>query len=135
MSIVSAGDYSPHTAATRLLFMFNALAGASTLSLTVSYLIQVYSALRERNSVALTVDMMSDCTGDAARALARLGADGKFQGGYSELAILATSIAALKEAHHFYPLLFYFRIEEVRYFGQSRLLRYSRSRDADRHGA
>jgi hypothetical protein len=115
MSIVSAGDYSPHTAATRLLFMFNALAGASALSLTLSYLIQVYSALRERNAVALTVDMMSDCTGDAARALARLGADGKFEGGYSELANLASSLAGLKEAHHFYPLLFYFRFRDERY--------------------
>src|SRR4051812_10692561 len=71
MSIVSASDYSPHTTATRLLFMFNALAGASALSLTISYLIQVYSALRERNSVALTVDTMTDCTGNAGRALAR----------------------------------------------------------------
>jgi hypothetical protein len=115
MSIVSASDYSPHTAATRLLFMFNALAGASALSLTLSYLIQVYSALRERNTVALTVDMMTDCTGDAARALTRLGSDGKFQGGYSELANLASSVAALKEAHHFYPLLFYFRFREPRY--------------------
>lgn len=115
MSIVSASDYSPHTSATRVLFMFDALAGASALSLTISYLIQVYSALRERNALALTVDTMTDCTGDAARALARLGSDGKFQSGYSELANLASSLTALKEAHHVYPLLLYFRFPDPRY--------------------
>jgi hypothetical protein len=115
MSFVSASDYSPHTSATRLLFMFNALAGASALSLTISYLLQIYSALRERNSLALTVDTMTHCTGDAARALTGLGSDGKFQGGYSELANLASSLASVKEAHHFYPLLFYFRFRDPRY--------------------
>jgi hypothetical protein len=95
--------------------MFNALAGASALSLTISYLLQIYSALRERNALALTVDTITDCTGNAARALARLGSDGKFQGGYSELANLATSLASVKEAHHFYPLLFYFRFQDPRY--------------------
>lgn len=115
MSIVSASNYSPHTGATRLLFMFNALAGTSAVSLTISYLLQIYSALRQRNSLALTVDMMTDCTGDSARALAALGSDGKFQSGYTELANLANSLASLKEAHHFYPLLFYFRFRDPRY--------------------
>ena len=115
LSIVGGGDYSPHTPGTRILYLLNSLIGASVLSLVLSYLVQVYSALRERNAVALTVDSMTDCTGEAARALARLGSDGKFQGGYSELANLASSLERVKEAHHFYPLLFYFRFPDPRY--------------------
>jgi len=115
LSIVGGGDYSPHTPGTRFLYLINSLIGASVLSLVLSYLVQVYSALRERNALALTVDTMTDCTGQAARALARLGADGKFQGGYSELANLASALERTKEAHHFYPLLFYFRFPDPRY--------------------
>jgi hypothetical protein len=53
LSIVGGGDYAPHTTGTRLLFLFNSLIGASVLSLVLSYLVQVYSALRERNALAL----------------------------------------------------------------------------------
>lgn len=115
LSIVGGGDYSPHTPGTRILYLINSLIGTSVLSLVLSYLVQVYSALRERNALALTVDTMTDCTGDAARALAGLGSDGKFQGGYAEIANLASSLAGVKEAHHFYPLLFYFRFPDPRY--------------------
>lgn len=76
---------------------------------------QVYSALRERNALALTVDLMSGGTGDAAEMLARLGPGGDFGNANSELGNLARSLAMTKEAHHFYPLLFYFRFDEPLY--------------------
>ncbi|RWY83947.1 two pore domain potassium channel family protein [Rhizobium leguminosarum] len=115
LSIVGSGDYSPHTSATRILFLLNSLIGASVLSLVLSYLVQVYSALRERNSLALTVDLMTGGTGDAAEMLARLGPGGNFSNAASELGNLARSLAMTKEAHHFYPLLFYFRFREPLY--------------------
>lgn len=115
LSIVGGGDYSPHTDATRFLYLINSLIGASVLSLVLSYLVQVYSALRERNALALTIDLMTDGTGDAAEALARLIPPGDAQDVTSELGNLVRSLSATKEAHHFYPLLFYFRFEEPRY--------------------
>jgi hypothetical protein len=36
------------------------------LSLVLSYLVQVYSGLRERNALALAIDLMTGGTGDAA---------------------------------------------------------------------
>lgn len=93
----------------------NSLIGASVLSLVLSYLVQVYSALRERNALALTVDLMTDGTGDAAEMLARLMPGGDTSNAANALANLAQSLAATKEAHHFYPLLFYFRFEEPLY--------------------
>jgi hypothetical protein len=115
LSIVGGGDYSPHTAGTRLLFLLNSLIGASVLSLVLSYLVQVYSGLRERNALALTVDLMTGGTGDAAEMLARLGPDGDFSSATDELGTLVRPLAQTKEAHHFYPLLFYFRFKEPLY--------------------
>ena len=115
LSIVGGGDFTPHTSGTRLLFLVNSLIGASVLSLVLSYLVQVYSALRERNALALTIDLMTGGTGDAAEMLARLGPDGEFSSAVSELGNLVEPLARTKEAHHFYPLLFYFRFHDPLY--------------------
>jgi hypothetical protein len=115
LSIVGSGDFAPHTTATRLLYLANSLIGASVLSLVLSYLVQVYSALRERNALALTIDLMTGGTGDAATMLARLLPEGETDSATSELGNLVGSLAAIKEAHHFYPLLVYFRFDEPRY--------------------
>jgi hypothetical protein len=115
LSIVGGGDYSPHTTATRLLYLANSLIGASVLSLVLSYLVQVYSGLRERNALALTINLMTNGTGDAAEMLARLMPGGDSSDTASELGNLVRSVASTKEAHHFYPLLFYFRFEESLY--------------------
>jgi hypothetical protein len=58
---------------------------------------------------------MSGGTGDAAEMLARLAPDGDCSNATSELGNLARSLAATKEAHHFYPLLFYFRFDDPLY--------------------
>lgn len=115
LSIVGGGDYSPHTTGTRLLFLMTSLIGASVLSLVLSYLVQVYSALHDRNALALTIDLLTDGTGDAAVMLARLMPEGDSGDLKSEFGDLVISLAATKEAHHFYPLLFYFRFKEPRY--------------------
>jgi len=96
LSIVGSGDYSPHTTGTRILFLLNSLIGASVLSLVLSYLVQVYSGLRERNALALTIDLMTDETGDAAVLLARLMPEGDCTNVTSELGNLARSLAATK---------------------------------------
>jgi len=115
LSIVGGGGYAPHTTGTRILYLFNSLVGASVLSLVLSYLIQVYSALRERNTLALTVDLMTGGTGDAAEMLARLGPGGDMSNATTTLGNLVQPLAGQKEAHHFYPLLFYFRFEDAFY--------------------
>ena len=115
LSIVGGGDYSPHTTGTRLLYLLHSLIGASVLSLVLSYLVQVYSALRERNALALAVDLMTDGTGDAAVMLVRLMPNGEASDATSELGNLVRSLTTIKEGHHFYPLLFYFRFEEPLY--------------------
>ena len=114
MSIVGA-DYGPTSTGYRLLFLFNSLVGMSVMSLTLIYLMQVYTALRSRNTLGLAIHGQSGSTGDAAELLARWGPRGRFQGGYNNLSGLAGEVAAMKEAHHFYPVLFYFRFEGAHY--------------------
>lgn len=115
MSIVGAGDYAPTSPGYKLLFLFNSLVGMSVMSLTLIYLMQVYTALRSRNTVGLMLHAQTGGTGDAAELLARWGPRGRFQGGYTNLSSLGGDVAAMKEAHHFYPVLFYFRFEGTHY--------------------
>jgi len=112
MAIVGASDFNPQTGPMRLLFLFNSLVGMSVMSLTLTYLMQVYTALQRRNVLAMNLHFLSASTGDAAELLARLGPQGEFSGGYSILAERGAEMTQAKEAHHFYPVLFYFRFSD-----------------------
>lgn len=115
MSLVGASDFTPHTTRARLFYLFTSLVGASVLSLTLSYLVQVYAALQRRNALALKLHLATGETGDAARLVAAVGPRGVFSAGYTNLATLSAELADVKEAHHFYPLLFYFRFRDPLY--------------------
>ena len=51
LSLVGSSNYGRQTAPLRLLFLFNAVVGTSVISLTLTYLMQVYSALKDRNAL------------------------------------------------------------------------------------
>lgn len=115
LSIVGAGDFVPQTTAMRALYLFNSVAGASVLSLTLTYLMQVYTALLRRNSFALTLHLLSGESEDAAELICGLGPRGDFSTGATTLAELSSELAHIKEMHHLYPVLFYFRFREPFY--------------------
>lgn len=113
MSIVGSSGFSPQTPIFRLIFMFNSLVGMSVISLTLTYLMQIYNALQQRNSLGLQVFLLSGMTGSSAEMLVRMAPQGRVDSGFSTLSNVASSLAQLKEMHHFYPVLLYFRFEEV----------------------
>jgi hypothetical protein len=115
VAILGSSDLAPQTGALRLLYLFNSLVGASVVSLSLAYLVQVYSALRARNSLALKIHLLGHEEADATYIAAGLAADGQFTGGYSQLQELAADMTKVTESHHFYPVLFYFRFPEPRY--------------------
>jgi hypothetical protein len=115
MSIVGGSNFSPHTGAFRLLYLFNSLVGMSVISLTLTYLMQVYTALLRRNATALAIDLGTGETGDAAELIAGMAPEGQFSSGYTNLSEIAAEMVAVKETHHFYPVLFYFRFPEPAY--------------------
>jgi hypothetical protein len=112
IAIVGASNFTPHTSPMRLLFLLNSLIGMSVMSLILTYVMQVYTALQRRNVMAMNIHFLSACTGDAAELLARLGPQGQFSGGHTNLSELGVEMTQAKEAHHFYPVLFYFRFSD-----------------------
>jgi hypothetical protein len=115
ISVVGSSGYSPETGFYRLFFLFNSAVGMRFISLVLSFLAQLYNALLRRNSLALRVHGLSDAKGDGAEVVCRLWPRGDLGSGTSELAELAAEMSAIKEAHHFYPLLMQFRFEDPFY--------------------
>ena len=115
MSIVGSSGFSPQTSTFRLIFMFNSLVGMGVISLTLTYLTQIYNALQKRNSLGLHLFLLSGMTGSGAEMLVRIAPQGRLDSGFSTLSDLASAVVQLKEMHHFYPVLLYFRFEEAHY--------------------
>ncbi|GJD80064.1 two pore domain potassium channel family protein [Methylobacterium gregans] len=115
MAIVGASDFRPTSDAYRIVYLVNSLIGMSVTSLVLAYIMQVYGALRQRNALGLQFHILSGETSDAGELLARLGPRAQFSAGYSHLVTLSNEMAAMKETHHFYPVLFYFRFRQPYY--------------------
>jgi hypothetical protein len=115
MSIVGGSDYEPQTGGYRLVFLFDSLVGVTMASLAITYLMQVYNAVRTSNNAGLRLHLESGETGDAAELIASWAPRGQFNAGYTDLSNVAAHVADIKESHHFYPVLFYFRFPEVHY--------------------
>jgi hypothetical protein len=115
LSIVGASNFAPQSAGAKLFFLVNSVIGTSVISLTITYLMQIYGALRSRNALCLKIHTLSGETGDAAELLAHLFARNELSAGYNNLSNLAAEATDAKEAHHFYPILFYFRFPEPFY--------------------
>ncbi len=115
LTTVGASDISPITPFFRLFYTFCSVTGISVLTLTLTYFLEVYNALQRRNTFALKVHLASGETADGADLVAGLGPRGQFTAGYSQIAEMAAEVASLKESHHFYPVIFYFRFREPYY--------------------
>lgn len=115
LAITGGSDYGPKTAAFKLVYLLFSIVGTAAATLSLSYVLQVYTALHRRNSLGIQVELATAETGDAAELLAGLGPEGELGAAESALSELATETASVKESHHFYPLLFYFRFDEPYY--------------------
>jgi hypothetical protein len=109
LAILGQSEFAPLTAGARLLYLLMSALGASLLSLTLTYLMQVYTALRERTALGMRMHLLTDETGDAAVLVARLGRGGDG----AALSDLAADLARVDVSHHFYPVLFFFRFPEA----------------------
>lgn len=115
ITLVGSGSFSPQTPAFKAFYIVNSFVGMSMISLTLTYLMQIYNALQRRNTLALAVHEASGETGDAADLIGSVAPKGNFSNGYTHLAQLASEMRAIKESHHFYPVLVYFRFNEPYY--------------------
>jgi hypothetical protein len=115
MTTVGTSDLAPRTPFFKMFSTFNSLIGIAIITLTVTYLLEIYNALQNRNTLALKLHFASGGTGDAAEILAGIGPQGKFEAGYAHLAEIGAEVTAFKESHHFYSVLLYFRFREPHY--------------------
>ena len=115
LSFIGASDFSPQDWFFRLFYLLTSLIGVTLASLIVTYLMELYSDLKERNTLGLKVQLLSAETGDAAEVVAHLGPHGQFENGYNDLVEWCADTASVKESHHFYHMLFYFRFREPYY--------------------
>ena len=115
MSLVGASNYSGDTPAFRIVYLINSMIGMSVMSLALTYIMQIYNALQKRNALGLSLQLMSRGTGNAATLIQGLGPNGEFSAGYNNIASIAEAMVSIREAHDFYPVLFYFRFPDPRY--------------------
>jgi hypothetical protein len=109
LAITGSSEFEPRTGAMRMLYLVNSLVGTTVVTLAVTYLMQVYSSLQRRNTLALDVHLYTSETGDAAELLAAMAPLGDFSLTTNNLAAIASGMTGIEEAHHFYPVLFYYR--------------------------
>jgi hypothetical protein len=121
LSTVGASDISPRNPAARLFYMLSSLLGLSILTLTITYYLEIYNSLQHRNTFAIKLHSATGETGDAAELLAGLMPQGEVQLATSLLSEFAAEMTAFEEAHHFYPVMFYFEFREPHY-ANSRVL-------------
>ncbi|OUC53680.1 hypothetical protein CA262_18570 [Sphingobium sp. GW456-12-10-14-TSB1] len=115
LTTLGTGDIVPQTSGFRILMVLQAFLGFSILTLALTYLMSVYSALVRRNTLAQALHHLSSGTGNAAELVAGLGAGGSFEDARNRLSTLAVRVLGLLESHHSYPVLHYFRLREPRY--------------------
>ncbi|HEX2781904.1 MAG TPA: hypothetical protein VHM30_20520 [Gemmatimonadaceae bacterium] len=123
LSFISVGDLAPHTTPYRLLYLCSSLIGMSVLSLTITYLLQLYNGVRERNTFGLKLHMLTANTDDAVEIVAGMAARGHFDATYSAFAEIGAEATKVKESHHFYPILAFFRFREPFYGWSAAILR------------
>jgi len=109
LAITGASEFEPRTEPMRMLYLVNSLVGTTVVTLAVTYLLQLYSSLQRRDTLALDVHLYTSETGDAAELIAAMAPLGDFSLTTNNLAGIAQAMTHLEEAHHFYPVLFYFR--------------------------
>jgi hypothetical protein len=79
--------------------VFASVVGMSTITLTLTYFLQIYNALHRRNTLALMVYHATGDTANAAEFLARVGNGGELDPIRTELTALSKDLFHFHESH------------------------------------
>lgn len=115
LTTLGTGDLVPQTSTHRLLVVLQAALGFSTFTLTITYILSVYSALTRRNTFALSLHHRTNNTADAAELLARLAADNNLNNIQQDISNMARDLMYLLESQNTYSVLLYFRFRQPYY--------------------
>jgi hypothetical protein len=115
LTTLGTGDIVPKTDNYRLLTILQAALGFSTFTLTITYILSIYSALIRRNTFALSLYHRADNMADSAEMLARLAADNNVNNVQQDISNIARDLMNLLETQNSYSVLVYFRFQQIYY--------------------
>jgi Ion channel len=110
---VGYGDIAPHTPLMRLVSLVEGASGFALISLGVTYLITVYSALERKRIIALSFYHQAEEGADAAGLIANYFVAGRFHGLAAVLRIAARDLQEMLESHMEHPVIHFFHPVEV----------------------
>ncbi|WP_250471391.1 hypothetical protein [Caballeronia sp. GAFFF1] len=112
LSITGSSDFIPHTNAYRMIYLTDSFIGTAVVTLTLSYLLQLYGALQRQNTLGQQLFFLTRETGDAVELIQGLAVGQHPETAYSMLADAAQSLSSVHESLRIYPITFFFRYPE-----------------------
>jgi hypothetical protein len=113
LTTLGYGDIVPSTGGLRFVALIEAASGFALISLAITYLLTVNTALERKRTVALSLYHQAGEGADAAGYIAHYFVDGKFHGLREALRTSTRDIQALLESHVEHPVINYFHPVEV----------------------
>jgi hypothetical protein len=108
LTTLGYGDITPRTSIVRFFALIEGASGFALISLAVTYLITVYSALERKRAIALSFYHQADGGADVAGFVAHHFFAGRFYGFEAVLRNAARDINELQESHVEHPVIHYF---------------------------
>ncbi len=121
LTSVGYGDVVPRLAPLRFLALFEAASGLVVISLAITYMLTVYTALERKRAVAVSLYHQAGQGADVAGFIAHHFVEGRFYGLRDALRTVTRDLQGLLESHIDHPVIHYFHPVEV-YKGTTRVL-------------
>jgi hypothetical protein len=121
LTTVGYGDMMPRTAPLRFFALVEAASGLIVITLAITYILTVYSALERKRAVAVSLYHQAGEGADVAGFIAHHFVEGRFYGLRDALRTVTRDLQALHESHIDHPVIHYFHPVEV-YKGTPRVL-------------
>jgi hypothetical protein len=105
---IGYGDITPRTLFVRFVALVEGASGFALISLAVTYLITVYTALARKRVIALSFYHQAEEGADVAGFISHHFVSGRFHGFEAVLRMAARDINELQESHAEHPVIHYF---------------------------
>jgi hypothetical protein len=113
LTTLGYGDIVPRATWLRFVALFEAASGFALISLAITYLITVTSALERKRTVALSLYHQAGEGADVAGFITHHFVEGRFYGLRDALRTASRDIQGLLESHIEHPVIHYFHPQEV----------------------
>jgi hypothetical protein len=113
LTTLGYGDVMPRTTPLRFLALVESASGLIVISLAITYMLTVYSALERKRAVAVSLYHQAGEGADVAGFIAHHFVEGRFYGLRDALRTVTRDLQGLHESHIDHPVIHYFHPVEV----------------------